>query len=357
MDRETFDLYVDYLIVSTALTTATGLSRVLDGAISHDKITRTLSEQEFTSADLWHAVKPLARKIESKEGVLIVDDTIEEKPYTDESELIAWHYDHTRGHSTKGILLMSVLYCTDEATLPVAFDTVRKTEGKTDPQTGQARPKSPVTRNERYRNLLRQVRRNEIPCRYVLNDVWYASAENMRFVKKFLKKDFIMPLKSNRKAALSKKDKLSGRCQRVDELICQEGRTRTIYLEGVAFPLLLTRVVFKNEDGSVGTLYLVTSDLGLSGGQMNTIYQRRWKVEECHKSLKSNVSLAKSPTRTVTTQTNHLFASLCAYVKLESLKIKTALNQFALKSKIYLKAIKAAFEELLALKPGKLNYA
>lgn len=357
MDRETFDLYVDYLIASTARTTATGLSGVLEGAVSHDRITRALSEGEFNSADLWHVVKPLVRKMQSKDAVLIVDDTIEEKPYTDESELISWHYDHAKGRSAKGILLMSVLYCTPEASLPVAFDTVRKTETRTDPQTGEVRPKSPITRNERYRQLLLQVRRNEIPYRYVLNDVWYASSENMRFVRLDLKKDFIMPIKSNRKVALSAKDRAAGRWRKVDELSYQEGRTRTIYLEGVAFPLLLTRIVFKNEDGSMGTLYLVTSDLNLSGGQMNTIYQARWKVEEYHKSLKSNVSLAKSPTRTTITQTNHLFASLCAYIKLESLKIKTALNHFALKSKIYLKAIQAAYEELQSLKPSKLNYA
>jgi len=32
---------------------------------------------------------------------------------------------------------------------------------------------------------------------------------------------------------------------------------------------------------------------------------------------------------------NHLFASVCAYVKLEALKIKTGVGHFPLKSKIY----------------------
>jgi hypothetical protein len=35
------------------------------------------------------------REIESEEGVLILDDSIEEKPYTDENEQICWHYDHS----------------------------------------------------------------------------------------------------------------------------------------------------------------------------------------------------------------------------------------------------------------------
>jgi len=78
-------------------------------------------------------------------------------------------------------------------------------------------------------------------------------------------------------------------------------------------------------------------------------------IEVYHKSLKQNASLEKSPTRPPTTQRNHLFASLCAYVKLESLKIKTGLNHFALKSKIYLSALQTAFAELGKLNPRSLT--
>ncbi|MDR2927773.1 MAG: IS701 family transposase, partial [Cytophagaceae bacterium] len=63
-----------------------------------------------------------------------------------------------------------------------------------------------------------------------------------------------------------------------------------------------------------------------------------------------NTSLAKSPTRTVPTQTAHLFASLLAYVKLERLKFVHNLNHFALKAKVYLAAIKMAWKELKTMK-------
>jgi hypothetical protein len=69
--------------------------------------------------------------------------------------------------------------------------------------------------------------------------------------------------------------------------------------------------------------------------------------------LKNNVSIQKSPTKIIQTQANHLFASLCAYVKLERLKVQEKSNQFALKARLYLKAIQAAFKELNTLK-GKL---
>ncbi len=51
----------------------------------------------------------------------------------------------------------------------------------------------------------------------------------------------------------------------------------------------------------------------------------------------------------MTTQTNHFFASLHAYVKLEKLKLKTNMNHFALKTKIYTSALHSAFTELQAL--------
>jgi IS4 transposase len=95
---------------------------------------------------------------------------------------------------------------------------------------------------------------------------------------------------------------------------------------------------------------MVGNDLTLSVNDFQTLYKKRWNVEEYHKSLKQNASPAKSPTRTVITQTNHLLASLLAYIKLEKLKCVHKLNHFALKSKIYFRALKYAWKELKAIK-------
>lgn len=160
-----------------------------------------------------------------------------------------------------------------------------------------------------------------------------------------------MPLKDNRKVALSLEDKQHGRYQTVSKLDLPPGEARQIWLEGVDFPLLLVKQVFTNEDGSTGILYLVTSDLTLDYDRITSLYQKRFRIEGYHKSLKQNASLEKSPTRTELTQRNHFFASLCAYVKLEGLKIKSGLNHFALKSKIYLSALKSAYAELEKLEP------
>jgi hypothetical protein len=320
--------------------------------VSHDQITRFLAKRLFTSADLWHLVKPTVRQVQHPDGVLIIDDTIEEKPYTDESELICWHFDHSKDRTVKGINFLSTLYAVNDVVLPVAVELVTKTETIIDKKTGKEKKKSAVSKNEHYRSMLRACVTNQIPFRYVLNDIWFAAADTMKLIKNELHKDFVMPLKSNRKVALSREAQQQGG---VGTLEMEPGAVREVWLEGVDFPLVLAKQVFTNGDGSMGTLYLVSSDTTLDFGQITALYQTRWKVEEYHKSLKSNLALAKSPTRTTVTQTNHLFCSVWAFVKLELLRVKTTTNHFALKTKLYMAALRTAFDQLQTLAPIRLT--
>lgn len=354
MNNDLLDLYSDYLISSLGATTATGLSALLEGDVSHDQVTRFLAGAQRTSSDLWQLVKPFVRQIQRDDGTMIVDDSISEKPSTDENDIVCWHYDHSRDCQVKGINFMTTLYHSQGVSLPVGFTLIAKTEVYFDAEDGKAKRRSPVSKNESYRTMLQQAVDNQIPFRWVMNDVWYASAENMRFVKHTLHKDFIMPLKANRKVALSPADKQAGKYTRVDTLVWEPNAVREIYLEGVDFPLLLAKQVFVNEDGSHGVLYLVTSDTTLTYDGMTTLYRTRWHVEPYHKSLKQNASLAKSPTQTVVTQTNHFFASLCGYIKLEMLKLSTKQNHFALKTKLYVRAVQVAFDTLRQLEPVRV---
>ena len=349
-DQEILDLYSDYLLSSFGQVTATGLSALLEGAVSHDQIQRWLASAKKGSQQLWKWAKPLVRQTQSDEGVLIVDDSIEEKPYTDENDIICWHYDHSKERMVKGINFVSPLYGTSVIAIPVDVSLVAKTAKTRDEKTGKEKRQSPVSKNEMYQQMLRGAQAKQLRYRYVLNDSWDSSAENMMFVKRTLKREFVMPLKTNRKVAVyTGQDKGRCRYQRVDALKLEPDTVCDVWLEGVTFPVRLTKVVFENKDGSTGILFLATSDRDLDAERMQRIYQTRWKIEVYHKSLKQNAALARSPTQTVTTQTNHFFAALYAYLKLEKLKLGTQLNHFALKGKLYLRAVHTAFEELRRL--------
>jgi hypothetical protein len=66
MDKERLALYTDYLICNFGQATATGLSALLDGELSHAQVTRFLSERAYTSKDLWREVTSTVRQVESE---------------------------------------------------------------------------------------------------------------------------------------------------------------------------------------------------------------------------------------------------------------------------------------------------
>lgn len=349
MDKQRLELYTDYLISQCGYATATGLSAMVDGEVSHDKVTRFLSAREYTSRDVWREVKSTVRRMESADGVLIFDDTICEKAWTDENEVVCWHYDHCKGRSVKGIDLLNALYHAGGVSIPVAFEVVRKPLQFCDLGNRKVKRASVVTKNEHMREMIGVCVANQLRFRYVLMDCWFAAQENFEFIVQ-KKKHFIAALKDNRLVALSEDDKKKGRFVRIDTVQLQDRQAVRGWLKGYGREVLLVRRIFTNKDGSTGLLTLVCSDVALDGEQVTTIYQKRWKVEEFHKSLKSNAGLAKSPTQTMTTQNNHVFMAIVAVFKLECLKIRHHMNHFALRTKLFINATRQAYEQLQALR-------
>jgi hypothetical protein len=295
MDKRKLELYTDYLIGNYGYATATGLSAMVDGAVGPDRITRFLSERQYTSVDLWLTVKSAVRQMEQEDGVPIADDTIAEKLWTDENEVVCWHYDHTKGRLVKGINLLNMLYHSRDVSLPVAFEVIRKPLLFCDLDTRQLKRASLMTKNELMRDMICACLANQLKFRYVLMDSWFAARENFEFIVK-KGKHFIAALKDNRLVALSEQDRQHKRFERIDRVSLPEKEAVHGWLKGYGKEVLLVRQVFTNEDGSTAILHLVCSDLTLDDEQVTVLYQKRWNVEVFHKSLKSNAGLAKSPT-------------------------------------------------------------
>lgn len=355
-DYELLDLYTDYLVSAFGAVTSTGLSNMLDAAVSHDRISRMLSRREFTQQDYWRAVKGLVRKLESPNGIIKVDDTIEEKPHSTENEIICWHYDHSKDRNIKGINIINFVYqpypsVQTNFSVPVAFEVVQKTEQFFDTKSGKVKRRNSRGKNEIVRIRLRILhQQGKVKFQTVLWDSWYSSNENFAFVHQELKKTFIGAIKSNRKVALTLQDKKQGKFKKISELEWHQTEPRIIYLPGLDFPVLLTKQVFTNKDGSNGELFLVSNDLKLTALELFSTYGERWGIEVFHRSLKQNVGLEKSPTKYEVTQRNHIFAAMLAWIKLEILSLKNQSTHYGFKTKLYVKAIRAAFDELQALK-------
>jgi hypothetical protein len=350
MKLDLLDIYSDYLISQNHYATSTGLANMFQGEISHDQMTRHLRSKDYSSLNLWCYIKPDVRKNQSADGVLILDDTISEKPYTDENAINCWHFSHAKHRHVKGINLLSCLVRYGDVALPIGYEIVKKDVEFCDVETKRKKRKAQISKNEHFRNLVRLAVDNKVLFQHILADSWFGSKANMNFIHHDLNKHFIFAIKSNRCVALSKKEASCGQFQRVDSLEWNDGVSRTVYLKDISFPVKLLKKIFTNEDEESGTLYLISNELDLDADRMYEVYQKRWQIEIFHKSIKQNASLSKSPTRTIRTQSNHLFASLIAYCKLELLKVKTSMNHFAIKQKLLLKANVLMFNELQILK-------
>ena len=281
MDRNLLYIYSDYLISSFGQTTATGLERILGGLVSHDGITRFLSKEDYTSRELWQLVKSKVREIESEEdGVIIFDDTILEKPHTDENEIVYWHYDHSKGRSVKGVCILNCLYHCGPYSIPIGFEIIEKNIYSLDEKEQKLKRRSSRTKSELLHAMLKQCRHNQVKYKYVLADTWFTAKDNLIAIKNEFGKEFICGIKSNRLVAFSLEDKKHGKFERIDSLGLEEGATYQVYLKGLPFPVNLIWQLFMNEDGSRGNFYLITSDADLDYETIKTIYQNGGKIAD-----------------------------------------------------------------------------
>lgn len=336
------DLYSDYLVVNQGQATATRLATLLETQLSHDAITRSLTQADYGSAHLWQVVKPFVAQVACSQAILSLDDTVEEKAYMQLNDLITYHYDHTKGRSVKGINQLTALYHSQGVSLPIGYHLVKKT--KTIRGKKGLKRVSEVTKQQLFRDLIRQALANNLPFEYVLADSWYGSMENINYLNAKQKK-FIFALKTNRHVALSEADNQQGRHQPMSQLAWEETTTYRVWLAGVDTALVLTRLVFAHKDQPPGELYLITNELGADAAQMQQTYALRWKIEEFYKSIKSNTGYAASPAHRVRSQSNHLYLSMVAFIKLEAVKVLTRLNHFALKAKLTQNALKYSWQQ------------
>src|SRR5438094_217503 len=146
-NQQIADLYTDFLIVCPKQATATGLSEMLTGEVNHDQVTRLLSSGSISARQLWETVKPMCHEIMNDEAVLVVDDSIEEKRYSEVNGLIGWHYDHTFGRSVKGVNFITALYNSSGMSLPVSVEFIIKNQKVYD-AAGKMKYKSAITKNE-----------------------------------------------------------------------------------------------------------------------------------------------------------------------------------------------------------------
>ena len=126
-------------MTTTGKATCTNLSTVLDNKYSHDDFSRLLKQSTIDSKFLWQESKVYVRELSCSNSlnVLVIDDCIQEKIWSDESELICWHFDHTKQRSVKGVNFISSLLVCDDVSIPVGVEFIKKNIITTNFKTGK----------------------------------------------------------------------------------------------------------------------------------------------------------------------------------------------------------------------------
>ena len=165
----TLEHYTAFLLAEAQSAGCVRLSEVSGGKFAHDAANRFLNREEFSPRDLFEEMRPL---IVLEEGMLSVDDTVLDKPYSQEgkTDLVGYFWSGLHGKAVKGINLVTLFY--GEAgglRVPVNFRVVDKAEGK--------------TKNDLFREMVEEVLGWGLAPAVVTADSWYSGVENLRFLR------------------------------------------------------------------------------------------------------------------------------------------------------------------------------
>ena len=58
------------------------------------------------------------------------------------------------------------------------------------------------------------------------------------------------------------------------------------------------------------------------------------------------MKIEHSPTKVEKSQRNHIFLSVCGFIKLEKLRLNYNMNHFTIKEKIYIEALQTTYQKV-----------
>ena len=106
------NLYCSFLQVTSQRYSALSLSEVSPVSLSHDAISRWLTDTKCQPKDIWEAAKNEVIS-SSDDGIIIADETVIDKSRSGKIELTSWLYSGTEHDIVKGIGLLNFLWQKD----------------------------------------------------------------------------------------------------------------------------------------------------------------------------------------------------------------------------------------------------
>lgn len=313
--------YIAYLLSEPRHTSCTGLSNIM-GNISHDSINRFLERERFEPKDLFDEEK---NKIALVGGVLSVDDSVLDKPYSDPKKAAYIDYFWSGKHKrvVKGINLISLFYTDIHGiSVPVNYRIYDKSSDK--------------TKNDYCREMLLDVISWGLVPTWVTGDSWYSSLDNLKFIRG-QKLNFMFGIENNRIVSAQR-----GKYIQIQTF---EGwgstDIQTLYLKDYGL-VKVCRQLYKNTYRYYIMSTATLSDLeGLTQVDFDRVHAAHWCIERFHRAIKQVCNIERFQVRNENPIKNHIFCALKAFVKLEFMRFDKKISHwYELKRDLYLTVIR-----------------
>ena len=304
--------YISYLLHTQGNYTCSNLSEHSEG-LSHDSVSYFLASRQFNSSELWNLVRSHIE--DSEEGVIIADDSVQEKRYARFIDLVKRQYSGNIGGLVKGIGLLNFVHSSgnDGDFFPIDYRIYHpETDGK--------------SKNEHFREMILSLVEDKcLKAKTILLDSWYGSVENIKLIHR-KGWTFFTTLKSNRLVSLSKETSY----QHLNTLFFSEQdlkQGKLVKLKEVPFLVKLFKL--EATDGRIE--WVISNDISeaVNCFVAELKNDNRWHIEEFHRSFKQLTGSQKCQCRKAQSQRNHLACCYLAWVnlKIQSLRLKQTVYQ------------------------------
>lgn len=308
--------YCQYLLSSQINYTITNLAEHLE-QISHDAINYYLKREKLTPRLLWENVKDIIE--EDANGYIIFDDSVLDKRYSQEIEMVRRQYSGNEHGVVKGIGVVSCVYVNPQFKRFWVVD-YRIFNPDVDGKTKIDHVKDMLS-NLVYQKLL--------PFDTVLMDTWYAVNSLMLYIDS-LEKVYYCPLKNNRLVddTLGKE-----KYKRIELLEWSEEESecgKIIKIKG--FPAQKKVKLFRVAVSNNRTDYVATNDLSQSSTNVvQEVCKIRWKIEEFHREIKQLTGIESCQCRKARLQRNHIACAMLVWIRLKNLAYQTGQTVYQIK--------------------------
>jgi hypothetical protein len=192
--------------------------------------------------------------------------------------------------------------------MPVNYRLYNKQEGQ--------------TKNHYFREMIIEVLGWGLQPKRVTADAWYASRENVKFLKD-KELGFLMGIARNRNVSVNGRDYTQANNLEIPD----EGLV--VHLKNFGRVKVFRRT-FKNEENRYYIMYLPDEDalLAITSVEFKALHSIHWGIECYHRAIKQVCSIERFMVRTTEAIRTHFFSAIRAFTQLELMRAEELIENW-----------------------------